>query len=414
MLIVGRAIAGAGGAGCATGAFCILAASLPLEKRPPFVGILQSTFGIASILGPIIGGALTQHATWRWCFWINLPIGALTFGTLLFFRPPPAPKQSKTVLQRFGSLDLVGAFLFAPAVIMLLLALQWGGTKYEWKSATIIGLFLGGAAVCALFIAWQAYKGDDAMIPPRLMTERTIFFSCIMEFFIMGAVFIAIYYLPEWFQVIKDASPSKSGLMYLPLALSDVLAATGTGMSLKFIGYPNPFMLFGTALLSIAAGVFTTFKTTTSHTLWIPIQVIQGLGAGMTLSMPYVATQTVLAPQDIPIGTAMLQCIQFFGASVGLAIAQAIFGNKLDNALNEADFTKADVDRILEAGSAGARTAVSTEQLPSLLGAYNISITTTFYVATAVAIASFLLTFGIPWKSIKPPKPEAVTDEEAT
>lgn len=415
MLIVGRAIAGIGAAGCFTGAFCIVAVSSPLVKRPFYIGILQSTFGIATIIGPVLGGAFTEHATWRWCFWINLPIGAVTILSLLFFFKPPMRDSIKgpSVLRRLQNLDLLGAILFAPAIIMVFLALQWGGTEYPWKSATIIGLFIGGAGVGVVFALWQIRKGDDAMIPPRLICERTMFFSCFSEFFAMGAVYISIYYLPEWFQVIKGASPTKSGLMYLPLALSDVLAATLTGASLKYLGYPNPYMLLGTSLMSIATGLFSTFSLTTPHQHWIPFQVLQGLGVGMTLSMPYVATQTVLKPEDIPVGTSLLQCFQFFGASVNLAIAEALFDNKLNSRLASWGFDTDEVRKIISAGSAEARNVVSAADLPGVLDSYNHAITTTFYVATSVAAVAFLLSLGIRWRSVKPKPQPVIPDEEA-
>ncbi|RAK74905.1 MDR family MFS transporter [Aspergillus fijiensis CBS 313.89] len=410
MLIVGRAIAGAGAAGCFTGAFCIVAAALPLAKRPFYVGILQSTFGIATIIGPILGGAFTQHATWRWCFWINLPIGAITIVALVFsFKPPPRDSSTTSpILHRLKSLDLIGALLFAPSIIMILLALQWGGTSYAWKSATIIGLFIGGAGLGLVFACWQVYKGDGAMIPPRLMTERTMLFCCLGEFCAMGAVYISIYYLPEWFQVIKGASPIKSGLMYLPLALSDVLSATLTGASLKYLGYPNPYLLLGTALMSIATGLFSTFTLTTSHEHWIPFQVLQGLGAGMTLSMPYVATQTVLDPADIPVGTSLLQCFQFFGAAVNLAIAEALFDNKLVTGLGDLGLPAAEVERIVSAGSAEVRSVVPYSGLPGVLHAYNHALTTTFYVAASFAALAFLLSLGVRWRSVKPPSSKAI------
>lgn len=126
---------------------------------------------------------------------------------------------------------------------MILLALQWGGTQYAWKSATIIGLFLGGGGLVIVFMFWQRYKGDNAMIPPRLMTQRTIFVACFINFFAMGAVLTSIYYLPEWFQVIKAVSPTKSGIMYLPLSISDILSAILAGVAVSHIGYANPFIL---------------------------------------------------------------------------------------------------------------------------------------------------------------------------
>ncbi|PYH49907.1 uncharacterized protein BP01DRAFT_361923 [Aspergillus saccharolyticus JOP 1030-1] len=168
-----------------------------------------------------------------------------------------------------------------------------------------------------------------------------------------------IYYIPEWFQVIKGASPTKSGLMYLPLALSDALSATLTGASLKFLGYPNPHLLLETALISIATGLCSSFTPSTPHERWIPSQVLQGLGAGMTLSMSYVATQTVLQPVYIP----------FFGAAVNLVIAEAIFDNKLVAALDASESKDFEIQKILDASAAEVRSVVPDADLDGVLHA---------------------------------------------
>lgn len=404
MLIVGRAIAGSGAAGCFTGGFSIVAACLPLEKRPFYIGILQSTFGIATIIGPLLGGVFTERTTWRWCFWMNLPFGAVVIPTLIFFfKPPRHPESSKpSVLRRLAHIDFVGALLFIPAIIMILLALDRGGSELPWKSATVIGLFLGGAGAGLLFVVWQVRMRDNALIPPRIFTQRTMFLACLTEFFAMGAVYMSIYYLPEWFQVVKDASPTRSGLMYLPLALSDVLSATLTGLALKYLGYPNAFLLLGTALMCIATGLFSTFTVTTSHTHWIPYQVLQGLGVGMTLSMPYVATQAVLKPADIPIGTSLIQCTQFLGAAIWLVVGNTIFESKLIAHLTSSDFDEQEINAVLAAGSADARNVVSHDRGSAVVDAYNYGITKAFYIAVTVAGAAFLVSLGIQWKSMKP------------
>ncbi|KAF7532706.1 hypothetical protein G7054_g7741 [Neopestalotiopsis clavispora] len=415
MLIFGRAIAGAGAAGCFTGGFCIVAAAVPLEKRPIYIGIIQSTFGIATIIGPVLGGVFTQHATWRWCFWINLPLGAVTSLVLIcFFRLPSRQAgPSTTVLQRLLRLDLIGVLLFVPCILMILLALQWGGTTYAWKSATIIGLLVGGAALGLVFAFWQRRTGDDAMFPPRIVTERTMSLACLVEFFAMGAVYTSIYYLPEWFQVVKDATPTSSGVMYLPLALADVLAAIATGASLKYLGYSNPYIILGTALMSVGTGLMSTLTPSAGQQYWIPYQVLQGLGAGMTLSMPYVATQTILKPEDIAVGTSTLQCVQFWGAAVFLAAAQSIFTNSLEARLAASDFTAKEIQDILAAGSLEVRNVVSGSQLSAVVDAYNHGITRTFYIAASVAAVACLVSLGLPWKSIKPPKTQASSPEDA-
>jgi MFS family permease len=408
MLIVGRAIAGIGAAGCFTGAFTIVASSMPLEKRPAYIGILQSTFGFATILGPVLGGALTQHVSWRFCFYINLPIGAVTIAFIAFFFKMPAQdsQEATSAWEKLAKLDLIGVMMFIPSIVMVLLAFQWGGIEHAWKSATIIGLVLGGGLFSCVFILWQIRKGDDAMIPPRIFKKRNVFASCLTEFFAMGAVYCSIYFLPEWFQVVKGASPTKSGVMYLPLSISDIISATLTGFGLRYIGYPNPLILLGTVLMSVGTGLFTTFEPTTSHQFWIPYQVLQGLGAGMTLSMPYVVIQTVLDAQDIAVGTSLLQCFQFLGAAMFLAIGQAVFSNQLKSSMTSSGIPAQDIQNIISAGSAGVRniTITPAEYVNDVINAYNSSIVHTFYVASAVAATAALISLCLQWKSIKSPR----------
>jgi MFS family permease len=128
-------------------------------------------------LAPVIGGAFTEKATWRWCFWVNLPPGALTLLSILCFFKPPSIQRDRTVVQRIMSLDLIGCVIFIPATFMLLLAMMWGGTEKDWDSATIIGLFVGSGVMLILFVLWEGYKGEGAMILGNVVVRRTVTFS---------------------------------------------------------------------------------------------------------------------------------------------------------------------------------------------------------------------------------------------
>ncbi|TIA82677.1 MFS general substrate transporter [Aureobasidium pullulans] len=401
-LIVGRAIAGAGAAGCTTGSFSIVAVSVRLPRRTTYLSILQSTFGIGIMLGPLLGGVLTQRATWRWCFYINLPIGAITVLFLVLFFHPPKSNGNNTAKQKMASLDMVGLLLFAPATIMMLLALQWGGLEYAWGSATIIGLFVGSAVLVSVFALWQAYKGDDAMIPPRLFTKRVVFFACLTELFAMGTVYIAIFYLPQWFQIVKGVSPTRSGVMYLPLSISDVASALMVGVLLPYVGLTNPFILTGTTLLAVGSGLLSTLNTSSGGKYWIPYQILPGMGAGITLWMPYVAIQTVLKAEDIPVATALLQFFQSFGAALFLALAQAVFSSIFYAALKSSDIVGLDLSAIVHAAPAEFRQLVPKENLAQVLNAYNQGVTSTFYLGAGLAAAACFASFGIQWKSFKP------------
>lgn len=231
MFIVARAITGVGASGIFSGALSILAVVAPLSKRALYIASLTSVFGIATISGPIIGGALTTKVSWRWCFYINLPVGAFTLVALaLFFKPPIRDTDKGTLWEKIQKIDVIGCAIFIPMIVMVLLALQWGGHQYAWKSATVIGLFCGAAVMIAIFLAWEYHKGDDAMIPFSVVLQRSILLSCLFSACMFGAYIINIYYMPEWFQVIKGASPLHSGVMTLPAVGSQVASSLISGL----------------------------------------------------------------------------------------------------------------------------------------------------------------------------------------
>jgi MFS family permease len=289
-----------------------------------------ATVGISTISGPLIGGALTQRASWRWCFYINLPIGAITAIALIaLFHPPIRTNEQKPLLERAKKLDLVGAFLFMPSIFMLLLALQWGGNEYPWKSATIIGLFCSFGGLFLAFVGWQVYKGDSAMIPLQLLGRRTIIASSLTSFFVFGSLFVVIYYIPEWFQVIKGASPVKSGVMNIALFVPQIIGSIVAGTMITKLGYCNPWILAGCGFSSIAAGLYSTFKVDSGHAAWIGFQVLNGLGAGLSMETPLTAAQTVMSNEEAGIGISLVTFFQFFGSSIFLAIAQTVFSKRI-------------------------------------------------------------------------------------
>ncbi len=245
MLIVGRAVAGMGGSGVISGALTIIASSVSPDKRAMVTGILMGVSQMGVVVGPLLGGVFTEFSTWRWCFYFNLPTGALCLLFLTFVQiPDQIEKPSPLVVFRrlHHELDLVGFILFAPAPTMLLLALEYGGNGYSWNSSTVIGLLCGAVAECILWLIWNWKAGDNALIPVSMARIRTVWASSVLQGFSMTALFIITYYLPIFFQAIQDASPLISGVHLLPTIVSQLLAVILSGilgMLLQFTPVPQ-------------------------------------------------------------------------------------------------------------------------------------------------------------------------------
>jgi MFS family permease len=232
MLIIGRSVAGLGASGLVNGALTIIAAAVPMPKRPAMMGILMGIGQLGLVGGPLIGGAFTEYTTWRWCFYVNLPIGAVAAIFLLLIHIPdrvdrsPSRPPLKAIIQQ---MDLFGFVLFAPFAIMFILPLQWGGVKYAWDSAKIIGLFCGSAGMLIVFLLWEHHVGDGAMIPFFMIKRRIVWASCLTIGCFFGSMLTTVFYLPIYFQSVKGVGPSLSGVYVLPSILSQLLMAVAGG-----------------------------------------------------------------------------------------------------------------------------------------------------------------------------------------
>jgi MFS family permease len=238
--VVGRAVAGAGSSGLINGALTIAANIVSMERRASLTGLMMGTSQLGVVIGPLVGGVLTSYSTWRWCFYLNLPVGAVVFMTLLFIRIPEQVEKKKPieVLKNLhNELDLLGFILFTPAMMMLLLALQYGGTRFSWDSPTITGMFAGSGVLFVIWLAWDWICGDEALIPFSLMRKRSVWSSSLTQWCNMTIVFSAGYVLPLYFQAIKGATPVMSGVYVLASVLSQLVFAGMSGFLGMFSGY---------------------------------------------------------------------------------------------------------------------------------------------------------------------------------
>ncbi|KAL2065962.1 hypothetical protein VTL71DRAFT_3632 [Oculimacula yallundae] len=407
MFIIGRAIGGIGGAGLINGALTIIASAAPVERRPMLVGAIMSVAVVGQAVGPLIGGAFTQYASWRWCFYINLPAGAVTALILFFIEIPDerkAFKTHKTLKGLFFSLDLIGFSLFAPACIMFLMALQWGGIRYPWISATILGLFCGAIGTAIAFAFWERRLGKDAMIPMGMLKKRIIYSSCLTALLQMGSLLVVTYYLPIWFQAVKQVGPTMSGIMILPTFLSQIPAAGISSYLITRWGYYLPWAMAGAAIAAIGSGLMGTFKIHTLEVEWIMYQIMTGLGRGMVLQIPVIATQAILEPSEIAVGSALVVLFQLFGGAIFISCGQTIFTNRLAGALGRFA-PEVDAQLVVRWGAAQLKNAVPATSLDHVLEAYNYALLGTFYLGAAGAFLAFFTSAGMGWRSLKKARP---------
>lgn len=307
-------------------------------------------------------------------------------------------------MQRILKLDLIGASILVPAVVCLLLALQWGGTTYPWNSSRIIGLFVGFALLTIIFIYSQIKLGDKGTLPPRLFKNRNVAFALVFACFFGSGFFALIFYLAIYFQSVKGSSATHAGIQLLPLLISTVLSSIVTGGLITAIGYYAPIMLFCMVLFCIGSGLITTFSLTTPLPQWFGYQVLTGLGIGVGFQGGVVTVQTVLPLSDVPVATACVSFFQTLGGALFISVAQTLFQNGLLSGI-EKNAPMLDADVFLHSGATEIRSLLGDMhqigELDAVLQAYVEGLTHTYWITTACAIAAFCACCGLEWRSVK-------------
>lgn len=401
--IIGRAIAGMGSAGIMNGAIVILMHTVPLEKRPVYQGLIGAMFGVASVVGPLLGGVFTESVSWRWCFYINLPCGAVAVAILILVLHLPKKKAEDRVpiIQQFKKLDPLGTALFLPGVVCLLLALQWGGTTYTWSSWRVILLLVLFPVLFLGFWAAQIFMPDSATLPMRILTQRSIAAGFAYSFASQASMLVISYYIPLFFQALKNWSPISSGLATIPLVLAVVIGSIFAGGLVQKMGYPTPLMIASAVLSSIGAGLISTWQIDVSKDMWIGYQVLLGFGIGIGMQQPSMSAQVVLPRPDAPTGISFMFFGQNLGGAVFVSVAQNIFADSFAKSLSEISGLNFEAQMVAELGATEIRKTVPAELLDAVLAAYRVAIQKAFYVGVGLACFGLLGALCVEWRSVK-------------
>ncbi|KAH7242786.1 major facilitator superfamily domain-containing protein [Fusarium tricinctum] len=410
MFIIGRAVAGVGEAALYSGSMTIISIEVPLNRRPIYLSLISSVYAICSIIGPVIGGLLTDRASWRWCFWINLPIGAVAFATVVaFFKPPRRTEDVLTTKQKILEVDVLGTLLLSSSIVCLLVSLQWWGTTYSLDHPKVWGCLLAFCILFALFVAQQFRRDERAVIPPRILGQKTVFWSCLYSFFLSMGAYTHIYYLPFYFQAAKGTTAEGSGIRTIPYLASNIVACIIIGAGTTLVGVFKPFMLAGAAIFTIGSALIATLKIDSPAGKWVSYEILAGLGAEAGLQLPFLAVQAVLSQHDIPTGLAVATCFNSLGGAIAISFAQNLFYYGLRTNLPKYA-PEVPVEVVLSTGPSRLQDLVSPKSLPSVRRAYMEALRSSFVLAIIVGGIGIVCSCFVEWKSIKEEKP--APDEE--
>ena len=356
--------------------------------------------------------------TWRWCFYLNLPIGGFTLLAVLLFLHIESPKREKLpVVAQIKRIDPLGILFFIPSMVCLILALQWGGSTYSWSAPKIIGLIVTFVVLFIAFIVVEVLTPETAMAPTRVVLNRSVAGSMTFMFLLSGGLMSVIYYLSVWFQAAKDNSAMHAGISTIPLVLSLVVMSIFAAIFTQKISYYVPAMLLSPVLCSIGAGLLSTLSPGSGHNAWIGYQVLYGLGIGCGFQTSSLPAQNVLPRADVPLGMALMFFMQQLGGSVFLAVSQNLFASRLIDSLS--GIAGLNTEIIVNTGATALRTIVPSDQLRSVIHAYNYALTRVFVLATVLSACMVLGSLAVEWKRIKgknatkggPKSPDTVLEE---
>jgi EmrB/QacA subfamily drug resistance transporter len=384
-LIGFRAMQGVGAGGLMVSAQAIIADIVPPRQRGRYMGLIGSVFAVASVAGPLLGGFFVDQISWRWVFYVNMPVGALAILIVIF-------KLHLHVPAKRHRIDYLGATLLTGGVGALILLTSWGGNEYPWGSPTIVGLGVAGFALLAAFI-WQEARAAEPIVPLTLFRSSVFNVSSAMGATIGMAMFGAIIFIPLYLQLVYGASATGSGLRLLPLMIGLLTAAIASGRAISRIGRYRVFPIAGTAVLVVGMFLLSRLGVGTAPWLASVYMLVVGVGIGLVMQVLVLVVQNDAAPENIGVATATATFFRSVGGSFGVAIFGAIFAARLAHQLAHLPH-----DVVAHLGSGVHLSPAQVRHLPpavhaDFLQAFANSLHGVFLWGLAIAVVPFALSW---------------------
>ena len=303
--------------------------------------------------------------------------------------------------QKLLDLDPVGNIILLGAAVMFFLALQFGGQTGDWKTAQVIGLLSGAGVDLIVFLLWLKRRNDRALVTPHIICQRSVAASCALAFFIYSTLLVQVYYLPIWFQAIKGDSAVASGVHMIPYVAANALFSLAAGILVTKTGYFAPPAIVGCAISVAGCALLSTLQVNTASPKWIGYEIFTSVGLGIAIQQGFIAVQTVLPLEQLPIGTALVTSFQSLGGAVFVSVGNSVVQNELVRAIDASPIPGVDIRAVVLAGATQFRSFVPEAALPALLEAYNHALQRVLIAAIATSGFAFFAALGLEWKSVR-------------